>query len=410
MEAATPPAASGTDLVTAPHATEAFELAERAFTPERREQITRFLGIRPDEPALVPYLAICAQYDLSPVMGEIWLIEQRKPVWDGDANDTKWMDVLRPAIGRDGLLKCARRTKGWKGFQSGVVCEHDTFEVEYTGDFMTDPKVVHRYRSKPTEFGDGDDPRTYRGAIIGAWAKTQVEGQAPVFYFADLREHGRVKAADKGGGWQGAWSHTQAMIIKAAVSYVLRLAIGVSGVVPWDEVGVIDSTATEERDEDADPNVAIAEALESHVESEHLRRELADAISDANALEAFSWAPAKVNMRIAGKSEDDHRAVLAEVRAEVERRRSNLSAGAATNGDGEEDAAIEDAQVYEEADVEAREVAPGWVLQRGEGDDMEWLTVVDVAGDDNVVALMLDGGQSAEFPPDTTVHVQRPEA
>jgi hypothetical protein len=105
--------------------------------------------------------------------------------------------------GRDGLLHRARRDAGhlravgafkWAA-SSNVVCEHDTFEVEDDGSLDV-PQVLHRFASKPTEFApNGESPDRYRGRVIGAWAKAfEARPSLPsTFYFANLREHGRLR-------------------------------------------------------------------------------------------------------------------------------------------------------------------------------------------------------------------------
>jgi hypothetical protein len=291
----------------------ALNLVER-FTPEQRTQIAQFLNIQGDDPAFLPYLATCATYGLDPIMGQIWLIPQRVKVKDG-AGKENWEDRYRPSVGRDGLLAIARRTPEYEGIQGDVVCERDSFEVEYTGA-QDDPQVLHRFRSKPTE-GE-ENPDRWRGKILGAWAKVYVRGKRPVFYYAPLREHGKFDA-DK-NKWMGSWGYTSAMIQKAAQSYVLRIALGVTGIVPADEL----ASATSEFAGKAkvDPEEDAVEALREVLRTEdaEVRGALEDAIRKANALEPYSWSAAKVRMRLGDADVDQARAVAVEIGNENLRR------------------------------------------------------------------------------------------
>src|SRR5690606_24251467 len=120
-------------------------LAAEAWGPEEKKAVAEFLHIEPDDPALVPFLAIAAQYGLDPFMREIWLIDTTKRE---RAENGEWKDgprTLTPAVGRDGLLKVARRTPEYEGFQAQVVCAKDEFSVAYTGS-RDDPQIHHVQR------------------------------------------------------------------------------------------------------------------------------------------------------------------------------------------------------------------------------------------------------------------------
>lgn len=322
------------------------ELAERHFPEVRRAQIASFLEVPADSPALIPYLAFCASLNLSPVAGHVWLIPKKIKASDGQQART----IYKPAIGRDGLLHKARETKGkpggYKGMTFDVVCEGDTFEVERTIDPDQPPKVLHRYASKPTVFAAGVSPDRYRGRIIGAWACCYVDGEPPTFYYASLREHGKLRQVwqwnpsarekkplylDANGKptfaefdgdsikhrpfqeWEGAWSYTSSMVLKAAQSYVLRIALGITGVVPVDELR--DPRAWSEGDTpehavEVDEPTVEAFDFAGVTDDEELRVELEEAVAQANELEPWSWAPAKCEMVLSGRSDDELREVL----------------------------------------------------------------------------------------------------
>lgn len=346
---------ASTDLVI-PEDERAFrglELAELHFPIERRQQIAAFLEIPAEDPAMLPYLAWCAGNRLSPISGHVWLIPKKIKGRDGNPDRT----IYKPAIGRDGLLHKARETKGkaggYKGMQFGVVCEHDTFEVEYTGDMASDPQVLHRFASKPTQFPAGVAPDRYRGRVIGAWAKCLVDGEPPTFYYANLREHGRLRQVwdynpaertrkplyfDEQGRntfaefaregqrhkpvmeWEGAWDYTSTMVLKAAQSYVLRIALGLTGVVPVDELR--DAKAWSENDAGADgaPSAFADETLIAEFDfekvPESVRERLREAVQAANDAEPYSWAPAKCEMVFTGRREEELEELAAQIEAE----------------------------------------------------------------------------------------------
>lgn len=308
-------------------------LAEEIFTPDRRLAISRFLGIDAEEPALPAYLAICASYGLDPVMGHVWLIPQRAKVKARDGDATEWRDVLRPAVGRDGLLAIARRDPSFLGLRSETVHERDAFEVEYGGG-LDDPAVLHRFASKPTQFLDDEDPDRYRGKILGAWAKVRVANRDSVFYFASLREHSRTREDRKTGKqvWDGAWGYTSAMIRKAAQSYVLRIAFGITGVVPVDELAAGLSGSEEEGivREGAEP-----EDLDlSFVADDDLREALANALRGAE-LTGDPWSTSRVTMTLSHLGADQLREAIERIERESEARASSFPDAEPEEVDGE---------------------------------------------------------------------------
>lgn len=336
------------DLIPQPVAESPIRAIERAWPEEDREKVAQFLTVAADDPALIPFLAMSAELGLNPFTGEIWLIETK-------ARDGSGGKLKRPAVGRDGLLKHARRDPAYGGYHAQVVCAGDEFEVAYTGA-ADDPQVHHR-QAKAAGVAD----QNWRGAILGAWCKVLIKGRAPTFYYAPLKEHGRVGTGSGGKYWQGAWDHTSAMILKAAVSYCHRLATGVSGVVPADELKAgIEAAAVEA----AAPEDG--EALLAGLDlPDDLAAELAEALDRANALSPFSWGPAKVRMRLAGRGLEVARAALEEVRAQVAADEERRAAPTETL-------------------IPARDVRPGMTVLTPEE---EWATLRDVAEADGDVLL-----------------------
>lgn len=249
--------------------------------PEHREAISQFLGIEADDPALPAYLAICEQYELSPFLGQIWLIETNEKIRDGEGRETE-RKRKRPAAGRDGYLAIAQRTGLLKGVQSDVVCEHDTFEVDWGVEPEKAPIIRHSY--SPTE---------ERGNILGAWAKAYRKDAYPTFYYARLKEHGKFGTNSSGQAyWKSAWKYTSSMILKSAQSMALRIAFSITGVTPVDEqregeepVALIEEEATIPWPEDP----AIGDRLRS-------------AVYEANLLQPNRYTPATLQMMLGGQS------------------------------------------------------------------------------------------------------------
>jgi len=254
--------------------------------PEHREAISQFLGIEADDPALPAYLAICEQYELSPFLGQIWLIETNEKIRDAEGKETN-RKRKRPAAGRDGYLAIAQRTGLLKGVQSDVVFAHDTFEVDWGVEPEKAPIIRHSY--SPTEEDRGD--------ILGAWAKAYRKDAYPTFYYARLKEHGKF-GTNSGTGeayWKGAWSYTSGMILKSAQSMALRIAFSITGVTPVDE-----------QREGEEPVAQIEEeATIPWPEDPALRDRLQRAVDGANWLEPNRYGSAVLQMMLGGKSTDE---------------------------------------------------------------------------------------------------------
>ena len=287
------------------------ELAEEIFTPERREAISKFLSIDAENPAFLPFLAISARYGLDPMTGEIWLIPQQGGKY-------------RPAAGRDGYLKIARRNPQYKGMRCDVVHARDSFKVRTSFDAETGEaslSVFHEYpdlADVTREFGaeEGFSPARYRGPVIGAWAIAYFEGREPFYYYASIEEHGKTKESSSGRkSWQGSWSYTSAMILKAAQSYVLRIASGTSGIVPVDETvgegAVVDGGA------ERTPEAIVEAELPEWVPEDYAER-LAEAIDRSRNVDANLWNEAKLSLYFGGLKEvEDVDALIARIDEET---------------------------------------------------------------------------------------------
>lgn len=302
------------------------ELAEEIFTPERREAISKFLSIKAEDPAFLPFLAISARYGLDPMTGEIWLIPQQGGKY-------------RPAAGRDGYLKIARRNPQYRGLRCDVVHLRDTFKVRTSFDETGKGKldVVHEYpdladvvRERGSE--ENFSPVRYRGPVIGAWAIAFFEGKEPFYYYASIEEHGKTKGSGSDRTWQGSWSYTSAMILKAAQSYVLRIASGTSGIVPVDET--IGEGAVVDGGAERTPEAVVEAELPEWVPEDYSER-LAEAIDRSRNVDANLWNEAKLSLYFGGLKEvEDVDALIARIDEE-------------TSGELERQAEVVEAEVVE---------------------------------------------------------------
>src|SRR5215212_3074544 len=305
------------------------ELAERHFPPDRLRRVSDYLHVQPDNPALLPLVALCAQNGFSPTEGVVNLLPRKVIGGDGQSVETVW----EPVIGRDGLLNLALRTvrepAGYRGMAFGVVCAGDpSFEWEFIGEPMTDPLVLHKALPKPDSFADDVDPAEWRGEVLGAWAKTYWDGRPPIFYYANIREHGRSEMEKDAEGretgrevWSDFWQYTSAMALKCAQSYALRVGGGVTGFVPIDELKDLRSWQEGLR---LPGGVFIgggddAPAPEfdwTSIKDARLRKRLRAAIAAANERDPFAWSPAKQAMVLPSRPPAELRAIVAEIEAE----------------------------------------------------------------------------------------------
>ena len=230
---------------TSPQSPQILALADR-FPQDEQEAIARFAGVTTDHYAFRPLLAMSQLYGLSPLLGEIWLLET--DVFDRESGT--WGKELRPAVGRDGFLKVLSRDDNVITPPRGnVVCSNDHFEVIDNGEEV---KVDHRITLGK---GSGEAAEAEaRGEILGAWAILRFrDGRAPFYFYAPLSEYGKRGAVGENGqepeeDWLGAWTYTSAMIFKCPQSYVMRVGGGITGVVPADEMrafsGLLAGTST----------------------------------------------------------------------------------------------------------------------------------------------------------------------
>lgn len=287
-------------------ATGALGLSTMAYSEEHRAMVAEFLGVDKDEKALIPFFAVAAQYGLDPFLGEIWLINTAKY-----GSTPKW----QASVGRDGLLKAARAVPSYESYEADVVCEKDEFIVTRDPQRHDNPQIYHRV----------DGAGAARGEILGAYCKVFIQGQRPTYYFAPLKEHARWTTKNGKQKWTGAWGHTSAMILKSAVSYAHRLAIGVTGIIPVDEMPGRDFQAESEAEELPDLGelakmLATAEGI-----GDERAEVLAEVVEIVNGLAPHSWGEAKLQVRLKGRGPDAVELVIAEIDAEILAARERLT-------------------------------------------------------------------------------------
>ena len=195
-------------------------------------------GLNAPETRLV--LSIAGKYDLDPLLHEIW----------GVKDDRGGLLIM---VGRDGLLRNARRQEDYLGFEGDVVREKDIFVKERMPDGQV--KIHHRYEGAAAQ----------RGKILGAWAYVHQKGKPSTFFFAEWDEYAPSNPHPK-----SSWArYPSAMILKCPLSLCLRLAYNISGVVGEDEVARLleetprDLTASEGSGEDPTPDQSLPPEVES---------------------------------------------------------------------------------------------------------------------------------------------------
>lgn len=286
-----------------------------SFPKRERQQVAGYLGLDAEDPVILGLIAVSRESGLSVFRGELFALDVLEPIRNAEgAVEERW--TKRAAAGRDGLLAVARRTKGFLGVTGDVVCSRDGYGVDWSVPPMQAPLVRHVH-APLVAGGSAADARDYRGAIVGAWARIELRGQLPYFYFAHLREHGRRYAGEHGTQWAGAWEYTSAMILKCAMSYVLRIKLGITGIVPADELkndpGILNELAVAPQQlED------VGDAIPEELRETPTGKRLLAAVRAINDIEPTSWPSAKCEMAFPGRSELELGALADQVEHELE--------------------------------------------------------------------------------------------
>jgi phage recombination protein Bet len=172
------------------------------YSPEQVKLIKSQVAKDATDDELKLFMLLSKTYDLDPFKKEIWFIKYNKT------------DVPKIFTSRDGFLKIAHNDKRFRGLMSFVVCEGDIFEID-TQNYA----VIHKFGMK-------------RGAIMGAWAKLEIDGQKPILCYVPINEYRKDTTT-----WK---TNPSAMIQKVAESFVLRRGVDVGGLRTIEEVGIED--------------------------------------------------------------------------------------------------------------------------------------------------------------------------
>jgi hypothetical protein len=346
-------------------------LAREMFTPEERQEVAALLSVPSDSPALMPYLALCIGEGFSPWANHVWLIPKKVKIKGRDGAEDREEEKHIPAVGRDGLLHKARQSPIFDDLDFGVVCEHDTFEAWYEN---REWNVLHRQASKPTEFAPDEAPDRWRGRVVGAWSMLFLKGKRPTYYFANLREHGRLQQVwawnqearkrkplyrdaqgretfaefgERGRNapvqeWAGAWDYLSTMILKSAQSYVCRIGLGVTGFVPVDELRDVKAWQEDTGAAQVSSGAVSLDVADFDFDSldvpDELRERLRRAVDTANGQVAFSWTPAKCEMVFTARSADELAGIVEDIERENDLREQRIdrSAGGGAAAEPEE--------------------------------------------------------------------------
>jgi phage recombination protein Bet len=273
-ETATPQQQPGTGV-------DVWEQAHAQLSPDARERWT--VGeVRTIRNAVAPklnpaefqmFMAMAAKYDLDPLAKEIWGSKGKSK------NGAEGRVLIM--VGRDGLLKVARRDKSYAGFDSDVVRENDLFRVKRSGQGR---EVVHEY--------EGDSKK--RGAIVGAWAQVYQKGYHETYFYAPAEEY-MPSNPDTRSPWH---NQPSVMMQKCALALCLRLAFNLSGVVGEEEAERMfeaDAPAYEPAADPEDAAKQLGELVPEEVREQYV------AVVHTALLEGIT-SPAMAQMRTVGKS------------------------------------------------------------------------------------------------------------
>lgn len=166
-------------------------------------------------------LYLANTYGLNPLKNELWFIKQPamqringqwvyKRLEDGSLSYEGSHALLMTS--RDGYLKIAQTYADFQGLISFEVREGDHFSID-----AANYHIEHRYGAQ-------------RGRLLGAWARCERQGMAPVITYANYEEYHRP------GNY--AWTQfPSAMIRKVAEVMALKRAFAINGLATKEEMG-----------------------------------------------------------------------------------------------------------------------------------------------------------------------------
>lgn len=237
--------------------------ARLQFSNEQVSLIRDTVAKNCSEAELHLYLEVCAREDLNPFLGEAWAAKL-----PGKNGGPGRMAII---VGRHGWIKIANRNPNYAGLDSDVVREKDDFRVIRKPDGT---RVIHH------EYTGGS---RQRGEILGAWCEVRFTDYKPIFFYAPIEEY---QGSDK-----TPWGkQVSTMIQKCAVSTTLRLAFPVGGVYDEAELEKVDVREV--------PSVVAIDWGDEHDPA--LAQWLRDLVDAANAVQAGSWLPERVRLKLDG--------------------------------------------------------------------------------------------------------------
>lgn len=245
--------------------------ARQRFEPAQIQAIRRTIAKDCSESEFVMLLEVAARYQLDPFAGEIYAAKM--PGRNGGQGSVAII------VGRNGLLKIAKRDPEYLGVDCDVVHEKDAFHVKRTREGR---EIIHDYEGSTIT----------RGAIVGAWAEVHLRNRRDVYFYAPVIEYRPV--SEKKLQFSPWGSQESVMILKCAVVSALRLAIDIGGVYDEAELARAVVDATPPSDATVDWGDGVDEALAVRL------RMLVDA---ANEAKPDFWRPAKVAAKLGSTPE-----------------------------------------------------------------------------------------------------------
>lgn len=255
--------------------------ARADFSPEQVRLLKRTVAKQCNDDEFVYFLEVAAFYNLNPLVGEVYAAKMAGANGEGGR-----VAIL---IGRNGYLKMARSQSHFRGIDGDVVRKNDVFKVKRS---QGGREVIHEY--------EGDTAA--RGEIVGAWSEVYRDDESrPYYFFAPMHEYRPTN--EKKLRYSPWGSQESVMIQKCAYVGALRIAFNISGVYEEAEMaraqerGIPDAP-TEEIEWGDDADVA---------------NRLRATIAKANEIRDGYLRPAKLLMRLNGKTDEERIAFCEEV-------------------------------------------------------------------------------------------------
>lgn len=328
---------------TALEARKTFDLTRapnEQWNQEMVEVVTKnvFRGKDITLPQLYYCLSIADALALNPMIGEIYFL----PTKGRDATGPAWQAY----VGRNGLVKKASDRR--YHYESDTVHERDKFRMTRRRDGTVE--VTHSYTQAD------------RGEIVGAYAflHDDTGKRKPAFFYAPLSEYLPTFDQDWKMG-KSPWGNTRsAMIEKCAMIGAGRKRLDLGTALIDAEGAIVLQMA---QGGPGAPRAAIEASVEDFEFSQvtddpDLAGELEEAVGRVNQLAPMAWPPARCEMVMAGKTDDELRALVETLKADAESLADQAPAGAASEPAGTDGSDAGAGSTPEGADRTEAENAP----------------------------------------------------